>query len=523
MAQLLSQGAPQLIDNAFLDGVVNFPGEISGQLWFALSLVVVSALIKLVQNGIVAYLSYYLNVKIARGELWRFSNSHYQNIAHYSRSYMINNIINRTHILTNSALYAAISVFLSATSIVCVLVVLTWSASINLPYFEILVTALASATLMVAIYRLLGSVSEKISKGTEMAVAALLAIVENIQVLKVYRLQKSLSAPFLERYSTLRRAQAFILVLGASPRIVLELLLYSSIILSISRAPTSGLEQPQGLDSVLIIALLRLLPYFANLFGSFMTLAGAQRDIIDFLNFSKGLREASARSFGNVNELPRNESAVAAIRFSNVGYIYHDGTRALRNVSLTVKHNEILGIRGPSGVGKSTVVNLMCGLLDASEGSVSHAASLILRDKLHDRNAIDVALVQQSVLLIPNTLRWNITLEDKICEDVDARAHQLLIKLGFNEELASGLSLDTHVGDGYRQLSGGQVQRLGLARALYARKRLIVLDEFTSALDANAEAACLAAIDNIRGSATVVIVSHRESPYKICDRVVTLS
>lgn len=522
MAELITPDGPSIFGGSwsFLDWV-SLPRDPSMAVWSLLILVVASGLFKLLLNGLVAYLSFDLSVSIARSELWRYVSCRYENIAHYTRPYVINNLINRTNILTNSALYAVINIFLSVTSIICVLFFMITSGNMALPYSEILRATLFAAVILYIIYRLLRKISEKISKGTEFSVGALLAILENIQVLHVYRLHAALSEPFIKKYSALRSAQAYLLVLSSAPRIVLELLLYTSIIWSISGATSLSLNQPQRFDFVLMIVLLRLLPYFASLFSSFMTLAGAQRDIFDFVRFSRDLRRAKLISSDQTMKISPGTIGSAVVEFSGVGYVYHDGTRALSNLSFEIHKGEILGIRGPSGTGKSTVINLICGLLDPSEGTVSYAA-VLLSDSEDIPTAINVALVQQSVLLIPNTLRWNVALRDDLNENDDKRVLELLTDLGFGEEFASGLTLDTYVGDGHRQLSGGQVQRLGLARALFARKKLIVLDEFTSALDADAEEACLATIQQMKGDATVVIVSHREMPYKICDRTIVL-
>ena len=311
-----------------------------------------------------------------------------------------------------------------------------------------------------------------------------------------------------------------LLVFASTPKILLELILYLSILLF---AVGNVFQSSDGFSDgniLLLVGLIRLLPYVATIFSSIVMIGGAQKDVRELLKFRNSLITGQPN-----NLMPKFSSSLHSqdllMRLNKISYSYVDNVNVLVDVSLDIRAHEILGVRGKSGSGKTTLINIICGLLRPTTGD------LLISQKLRDlssieTNALSVALVQQRVMLIPNTLRWNVKLANGVNETDDNKILEILQRLGFGRELEEGLSLDTQIGDGGKQLSGGQVQRLGLARALYAEKKLIVLDEFTSALDVHTELQCLDIIKTLRDYASVIIISHRQAPFDICDTVFDL-
>lgn len=216
-------------------------------------------------------------------------------------------------------------------------------------------------------------------------------------------------------------------------------------------------------------------------------------------------------------------SPVRSIRFEQVGFSYEGvGTPALIAINMTVSHGEAVGVIGTSGAGKSTLIDLMLGLLKPSHGK-------ILVDGVDislDMNAWQsrVGYVPQSIYLMDDTLRRNIAFgckDDEIDEvalkaAIDAAQLQYFIK-----DLPEGIN--TMLGERGVRLSGGQRQRIGIARALYRNPSILVLDEATSALDEETETAVMGAVNELRGSKTVVIVAHRLSTLRACNRIYRLS
>ncbi len=209
-----------------------------------------------------------------------------------------------------------------------------------------------------------------------------------------------------------------------------------------------------------------------------------------------------------------------AIRLQQVSFRYEGAaTQVLRQVDLTIRRGERIGIVGASGSGKSTLVNLLIGLLEPSEGTIDVDGREI-HDKIREWRA-QVGYVPQSIALSDDTLLRNIAFGESDAE-VDERRVVEVARLA-----RLGSWLDAHP-DGIRacpgergsRLSGGQLQRIGIARALYRSPSLLVLDEATSALDEATESEVLAAIAALSRDITVVVVTHRSSALAVCDRVV---
>ena len=217
-------------------------------------------------------------------------------------------------------------------------------------------------------------------------------------------------------------------------------------------------------------------------------------------------------------ERPVDHGAVApaSIELEAVSYTYPGKTRpAVVDISFSVVAGQSVGIVGTSGSGKTTTVDLLCGLLTPSAGSVQIGGQRVSRDSAR------IAYVPQDVFMLDSTLRHNIAFatgeEDAALLDRAVASAQLVDWIG---GLANGL--DTPVGERGAMISGGQRQRIGITRALYQQPAVLVLDEATSALDVETESHVASAIHQLRGCVTLVVVAHRLSTVRNCDQIVVL-
>ena len=192
---------------------------------------------------------------------------------------------------------------------------------------------------------------------------------------------------------------------------------------------------------------------------------------------------------------------------------------ALDRVSLKIASGTFVAIVGPSGAGKTSLVDVLLGVLDATSGTVLISGNLPLQTIAKWPGAI--AYVPQDVAMSSGTIRENITLgfpENSEDEELIKDALRIAQLLTFVESLPQGL--DTQVGERGTKLSGGQRQRLGIARAMFTKPKLLVLDEATSALDGQTESDISSSILELKGSATVVMIAHRLSTVRFADLVV---
>lgn len=196
-------------------------------------------------------------------------------------------------------------------------------------------------------------------------------------------------------------------------------------------------------------------------------------------------------------------------------------TPALQGIDLEVGHGQSVALVGRSGAGKSTLADIILGMLEPDAGAVT-VGGVRPTEAIH-RWPGAIAYVPQEVMLVNNTVRGNVALglpadvvDDDLVWDALQRAHLSDHVRGESD------GLDTQVGERGLRISGGQRQRLGIARALFTRPRLLVLDEATSALDAETEQAITLTLDALQEDVTTVVVAHRLSTVRNADLVVYL-
>jgi ATP-binding cassette subfamily C protein len=213
-----------------------------------------------------------------------------------------------------------------------------------------------------------------------------------------------------------------------------------------------------------------------------------------------------------------------AVALERVSYTYADeneADRVLVDVDLTIARGESVGIVGPSGAGKSTLVDLLLGLLTPTAGRITvdgrDIAGALRSWQRH------IGYVAQEPFVLDDTIRRNVAfgVTDVEIDDRRVTAALTLAQLG---DFVAGLpgGLDTLLGERGARLSGGQRQRVAIARALYHEPEVLVFDEATSALDTPTERELIAALEALRGVKTLVVIAHRLTTVRRCDRVAVL-
>jgi ABC-type multidrug transport system fused ATPase/permease subunit len=208
-----------------------------------------------------------------------------------------------------------------------------------------------------------------------------------------------------------------------------------------------------------------------------------------------------------------------SIRMANVTFTYPGGAApALSQIELTIARGTTVGFIGGSGAGKSTLVNVLLGLLPPDTGCV-HVDGADIAPHLRSWQRT-IGYVSQSIFLTDDSLRRNIAFGIP-CERIDEAAVRSAVSAAQLEEFVASLpdGLDTLVGERGVRVSGGQLQRIGIARALYHNPSVLVLDEATSSLDTLTERGVMRAVGAMHGQKTIIIVAHRFSTLQDCDRV----
>jgi ATP-binding cassette subfamily C protein len=256
--------------------------------------------------------------------------------------------------------------------------------------------------------------------------------------------------------------------------------------------------------------------------NSILPSARTAHDILEFAKWHEAVpRGETVSNASHASDLKLGSSNTPiGVEFRNVSFSYTDGGHpALRNASFEIQPGAQVALMGPSGAGKSTIADLLCGVLTPSSGSIDRADSP--SGPVSFEQPGRVSYVPQRPGLVSGTILENVALaqnEEEVSRELALEALQLANLSDLIEQLPDGL--DTHLGKLQDGLSGGQMQRLGLARALYTKPGLLVMDEATSALDAESEAEIQKALDSMRGKVTVVLIAHRLNTIQHADKVI---
>lgn len=326
---------------------------------------------------------------------------------------------------------------------------------------------------------------------------------------------------FADEDKQLRRRQAINQFVAMAPRFVME----AGSVVVIALVAMIVANRPGGVVAALpILAAFglgaqRLLPLAQQIYSSFTLLAGSQGSLADILKILRGAGQPELES-GTVVPHVRFERNIT---LRGVSFSYgSDEDPALHSIDLVINRGSCVGLVGPTGSGKSTLVDVIMGLLRPS-GGLMEIDGVVLDDAATIGWQSHIAHVPQAIYLADTSVSQNIAfgcLQDEIdhelVREVVRRARLDVVVRGLPE------GLNSLVGEKGVRLSGGQRQRIGIARALYQRADVLVLDEATSALDEETEASVMGSIAELKEDLTVIIVAHRLSTLKMCDMIVRL-
>lgn len=312
--------------------------------------------------------------------------------------------------------------------------------------------------------------------------------------------------------------------LGQVPLNIIETVGYGcliglAMILVISEKEVSHILPILGLYG---FAAYRMLPAAQNMYRSISQIKFSEQ-VLSVLQpeFALEVQERQNTEKTNSQNLKFEDS----IRLENISFAYPSRAEhpILNNFSLEIKKNSSLGLVGKSGSGKSTLMDIMLGLLTPQQGQI-----LIDGIALSEQNLMSwrdlVGYVPQSIYLADKTIAENIAFGIPKSE-IDLEQVQYVARLSqIDDFIQSQLALGYHtlVGERGVMLSGGQRQRIGIARALYKNPQVLFMDEATSALDTETEQAVNEAIQSLNGKMTMVIIAHRESAVKKCNKFLKL-
>ena len=312
--------------------------------------------------------------------------------------------------------------------------------------------------------------------------------------------------------------------LATLPRHIIEAALIVGLALFFLAQVSSGdLASSVGKIGVFLAGAFRLSTALLPLQASFLIIKAALPSAKSAHDILQGLPELVERETKNLNtseQIAHIEQPIGAV-FEDVTFSYpNSSSPALLNLNFTIEPGSQTALMGASGAGKSTIADMLCLLISPTSGRVLQVTN---SSKLEISIGGRVSYVPQKPGMISGTILENVALgvesesvdRDEIYSALQAAHLGTLIK-----ELPEGI--DTSLGKLKDSLSGGQMQRLGLARAIYSKPNLLVMDEATSALDAESESEIQKTLEEMRGRVTVVVIAHRLNTIQHADKVILL-
>jgi len=318
----------------------------------------------------------------------------------------------------------------------------------------------------------------------------------------------------------LRRAQGNNQFIGAAPRYLMEaigMILIASLAYFLSQRP-GGVSSAIPILGALALGAQRLLPVVQMMYQSWTSMTGGQALLEDALELiDQPLPEYANEP--NPSPLIFNNN----IKLKKINFRYGEKLpMVLNNINLDIKKGSKVGFIGTTGSGKSTLIDIIMGLLESSDGVIEIDGKVLTRQNIRSWYA-HIAHVPQAIYLADSSIEENIAFGLPKKNINSERVRRVAEQAQISNVIESWPNqYKTRVGERGVQLSGGQRQRIGIARALYKEADVIIFDEATSSLDSSTESSVMQAIDALSDNVTLLIIAHRLSTLKNCSQIIEI-
>jgi len=310
-------------------------------------------------------------------------------------------------------------------------------------------------------------------------------------------------------------------VITILPRGIMEVALIGFIvfIITVNVLLNKDLAAALSILSIFAIAMIRITPLISQLQGAANSIVFGKESII---LLAKIMRDKGIDINVDLKTFKKNASSKSTdvfnqLKLENISYTYPNSSKpSIINVNLEINQGDFIGLIGPSGAGKTTLVDIILGFLKPSKGILKFNADDAHKDISGWLS--HCAYLPQDIFLIDGTLKENITLSKDEIEDGELEEALKLSRLTpILKDLNNGLNTD--IGDKGVNLSGGQKQRVSIARAIFNKRDVLLLDESTSALDSQTEAAVIEELMTLRDKKTIISIAHRISTLRECNKI----
>ncbi len=361
------------------------------------------------------------------------------------------------------------------------------------------------------------SLGKKVHKESEKRIKHLINGFEGIKDFIIYDKISNFFELFDKSNKNYANANKYFSIIIALPKIIIEFL-FILVILSVLLYFTlidQSINQFLPVITLIVVSMIRIAPSCFRIITSNQQI---KFNKVSIDNIFKDLKYGiSIKNYPNLKKSKNFINFNKEIKFKNVNFSYSKGKKILKNLNLNIKKGEFIGVYGSSGSGKSTFLNILAGLFKPNTGRVISDNNDIFQNIKSWRK--NIGYVPQKVYLLDENIAKNVSLEFK--KQLNDKNFKEAIDIAGLKNVSNNLKLrqKDSLGEKGDKISGGQAQRVGIARAIYNKPEILIFDEATSSLDKNIERKIINSIYKLRGKKTVIIVSHKLELLKNCDKI----
>ncbi len=477
-------------------------------LLLAIIVVFFVAIIKIVNLKLSAYLYAYINTIVSSHI---FNKTLYSNLNFHQKnnsSSLIAIIVEKSKSVGEITFFI-LGIIKSTIMLICITTVAIFlsSKSFLIYFFLILFIFLILYKIIKSRLKSLGKI---VASENVKIIQSLQESYSNIVIIIVHNMEKFFNEKFKRSIYNLRKSQGDIVFISGIPYVIINFFLLGSVLILVYfLKDTSFLYIP--ILATWLLAMQKLFPSFNEIFSNLGTLKSLRQNFNDTKSLLLNDDLHEKRLVHTDEKIQFNEK----IQFKNVDFKYENSNDfVLKNINLTIKKNSITGIVGQTGVGKSSLINLIVGFFSPSSGSIMSDLS-----EINDENVYSwqkkISIVPQSIMLLDDSIENNIAFN----ELKDKKKLDICIKAVCLEGLVNEFNQKKNnlIGENGKRISGGQRQRIGIARALYRDTNILILDESFNSLDDKTKKIIM---DNLKKlNKTIIIVTHLKKDLMICDSV----
>lgn len=488
--------------------------------FFVIALLLLNNMFSAFMNWIIINFSSKFGHHLAAQLMTKYLNQSYEFFIDRNSADLGKNILSESHRCVSGVITPTIEIIsriIVAVFVFCLLIIVD-------PYIATFSLILIGLVYLIIYFLTSKKLSQIGKKSTEVVLSRYKAANETMSSIKILKLIAK-EKVFLNNFEEVSKLDAkytiFANLIAMMPRYLIESIIFSAVVLSTIFMINKGLN---GVEIIPIISLYtfagyRLMPMLQMIYRS-SAIVKYNLPAFDLLiNDFKLPSNAIIPDSKKLNEI----SFRSSIELKSVYFKYSKANEpTIKEINLKISHPSKIGLVGKTGSGKSTLVDIIIGLLQPQSGELKVDDTYITSENVHLWQK-KIGYVPQEIFLLDDSIAKNIAFGISQNE-IDIEKLSNVSKLAGLDDFISRLpkQFNTPVGENGAKLSGGQIQRIGIARALYFDPELIVFDESTSAVDAKTESNIMKSINTLALKKTLIIIAHRFSTLNTCDSIVVL-